>query len=324
MPGTPHEVILLAIREKPELFAEIVRRVRGTEIPGPIEAIDSNVRFAVSLETRPDLVLRTPDAASKWTIVELQNRQDERKCRSWPLAASVLLQREGMGDVVVITASRSVAAWAKRAAHHRGLQGTSLGLTPVVLLLSDNHASTLLDPVRPELALFAVWACCRGNGPSARRVATRALKLTAKLPAPLRDAQRHAIFAMLSEKLLTEMAMDISKIPETKASRALWRVLEKRGQEREVQGEARGLLALLAARGLSPTKEERASIAALADLTALDRCIQTAATATSVAEVLASAGVSRRRVARSGTPKPRTSKPKSRRGNGRVNGRSAH
>jgi hypothetical protein len=97
---------------------------------------------------------------------------------------SVLLQRDGMGDVVVITASRSVAAWAKGAAHHRGERGTSLGLTPVVLLLSKDRAAALLDPARPELAIFAVWAGCRGHGPTARGVAKRALELTEALPAP--------------------------------------------------------------------------------------------------------------------------------------------
>ena len=211
MPGTPHEVVLLAIRENPELFAEVLRRVVGTDMPGPIEVIDSNVRFAASLETRPDLVLRTPNATSKWTTIELQNRKDESKCRSWPLAVSVLLQRDGMGDVVVITASRSVAAWAKGAAHHRGEQGTSLGLTPVILLLSKDHASALLDPRRPELAIFAVWAGCRGHGPSAHGVAKRALELTEALPAPLREGQARAILAMLSRQLLAslkEMAMD--------------------------------------------------------------------------------------------------------------------
>ena len=44
MPGTPHEVVLLAIRENPELFAELLRRVVGTDMPGPIEVMDSNVR----------------------------------------------------------------------------------------------------------------------------------------------------------------------------------------------------------------------------------------------------------------------------------------
>jgi len=205
MPGTPHEVVLLAIRENPELFAEVLRRVVGTDMPGPIEVMDSNVRFAASLETRPDLVLRTPNATSKWIIIELQNRKDEDKCRSWPLAVSVLLQRDGMGDVVVITSSRSVAAWAKAAAHHRGERGTSLGLTPVILLLSKAHASALLDPARPELAIFAVWARCRGHGPEARRIATRAIELTEELSAPLREAQTRAILAILSQRLVASL-----------------------------------------------------------------------------------------------------------------------
>ena len=326
MPGTPHEVVLLAIREHPEIFAEVLRRVVGTDMPGPIEVMDSNVRFAASLETRPDLVLRTPNATSKWTIIELQNRKDESKCRSWPLAVSVLLQRDGMGDIVVITASRSVAAWAKQAAHHRGERGTSLGLTPVILLLSSDHAAALLDPARPELAIFAVWARCRGHGDEARRVATRAIELTEELPAALREAQTRAILAMLSEPLLAslkEMAMDVDKVPETKASRAFRLFFEQRGEARgkaqgEVQGKAQGkreaLLAVLAARGLSPTPEERTSIAALTDLAMLDRCIQTAVTAASVGAVLTGAATSaRRRAAPGRAHKPRSVKNRSRR-----------
>jgi hypothetical protein len=291
----------------------------GTDLPGPIEVIDSNVRFAASLETRPDLVLRTPNATSKWTIIELQNRKDDSKCRSWPLAVSVLLQRDGMGDVVVITASRSVAAWAKRAAHHRGEQGTSLGLTPVVLLLSKDQVAMLLDPTRPELAIFAVWAGCRGHGPSARDVAKRALTLAEALPAALQEGQTRAIMAMLSHQLvasLKEMAMDVDKIPETKASRAFRVFFEKRGEKRgATQGRREVLLNVLATRGLSPTKDERASIAALTDVAVLDRCIEAAVTAASVDVVLACAGVPHRpRTAPARAPRRRViKKPSSRR-----------
>jgi hypothetical protein len=331
MPGIPHEVVLLAIRENPELFAEVLRRVAGAEMPGPIEVIDSNVRFAASLETRPDLVIRTPSATSRWTIIELQNRRDDSKCRSWPLAASVLLQRDGMGDVVVITASRSVAAWARRAAHHSGERGTSLGLTPVILFLSKDQVEALLDPARPELAIFAVWARCRGHGLEARRVATRALELTARLPAPLQDAQSRAILAMLSQRLMAsfkEMTMDADKVPETKASRAFRLWFEQRGEARgeargKAEGEARGkvegkreaLLAVLAARGFSPTREERTSIAALSDPAVLDHCIQAAVTTASVGAVLAIHGTPRRhrRAAPARARKPRAVKHPSRR-----------
>jgi hypothetical protein len=115
----------------------------------------------------------------------------------------------------------------------------------------------------------------------------------------LREGQARAILAMLSRQLLAslkEMAMDVDKVPETKASRAFRRFFEKRG---EAQGKANGrresLLRVLAARGLSPTKEERASIAALTDVAVLDRCVQAAVTAASVGAVLAGAGTSHRR-----------------------------
>jgi hypothetical protein len=118
------------------------------------------------------------------------------------------------------------------------------------------------------------------------------------MPAPLQEAQARAILAMLSQQLLVslkEMAMDVDKVPETKASRAFRVFFEKRG---EAQGEANGrresLLRVLVARGLSPTKEERATIAALTDVAVLDRCVQAAVTAASVGAVFAGAETSHR------------------------------
>ena len=82
--------------------------------------------------------------------------------------------------------------------------------------------------------------------------------------------------------------MDVDKIPETKASRALRQLFAARAKRDAV-------LAVLATRGFSPTEKERASIAALTDLAVLDRCIQAAVTAPSVGAVLAGTGPSHRR-----------------------------
>lgn len=159
MAGAPHDILLLALKEKPELLG--------------------------------------PDPS--WILVELQNRKDERKARTWHLATSVLLQRHRMGDLVVITASRAVARWAADVAEHRGDLGTRKGLTPVVLYLSRKELKRLLDPATPELALFAVWARCRGAGPEAKQVARRALEVTEALPPQLQEAQTRAILAMLGK-----------------------------------------------------------------------------------------------------------------------------
>lgn len=79
MAGAPHDILVLALKEKPELLSELLRRVRGAGLPGPVVPVDSSVRFAVSLETYPDLVLATPGLDSTWFMVEVQNRKDERE-----------------------------------------------------------------------------------------------------------------------------------------------------------------------------------------------------------------------------------------------------
>ena len=113
MAGVPHDVLILALKEKPELLAELLQRVAGVTSPGPLAVTDSVVRFTVSLETYPDLVFATEGPEPSWVIVELQNRPDETKGKTWHLATSVLLQNGVMGDLVVITASRAVARWAR-------------------------------------------------------------------------------------------------------------------------------------------------------------------------------------------------------------------
>ena len=119
MPGTPHEVLLMALQEQPSLLAELLRHAAGVPLQGPLEVLDATTRFARSIEVRPDLLVRGPH--QRWILFELQNAVDEKKRQSWPLAASVLCIREkGMGEVVVLTASRRVAAWAKRVGHQRG------------------------------------------------------------------------------------------------------------------------------------------------------------------------------------------------------------
>lgn len=302
MAGVPHDLVVLALRDRPELLSCLLERVAGARLSGRLEVVDSAVRFAASLETRPDLLFSLPSSGSDpspWLMVEVQNRKDEQKGRSWHLSTSVLLQQGGMGDLVVVTSSRSVARWASRVAHHRGVLGTRKRLSPVVLHLSKDHLASLLDPAAPELALFAVWARCRGAGPEAKRVALRALEVSESLPEGLREAQVRAILAMLGERLLRvlkETIMDVTQIPETKASRAFRLFYEERGRamllakrsaDAFAEGQRGALLAVLAARGLAVTEAERSRIEAISDPAALDEHIRRAATARTVAEVLA-------------------------------------
>jgi hypothetical protein len=103
----------------------------------------------------------------------------------------VLLDQMGaLGDVIVITAKRAVAKWARTVAHVATPLGTRLELTPVVLYVSPEMSERLLSEAHPELAVIAVWAIVGRHGPAAQRVVKRALEVTRTLPAQLRQVQR--------------------------------------------------------------------------------------------------------------------------------------
>jgi hypothetical protein len=324
VPGTPHEVLIVALREQPALLDALVSTLTGVHLPRGLKPADSTARFIKPAELRLDLVLR--DGRRRWAIVEIQRGIDPQKRRRWPLAASLLFDQTGsLGDVIVITARRAVARWAARVAHVRTPLGTVLQLKPVVLYLGARDGKALLDERHPELALFAAWAMQHRHGPKARAVVERAFELTDRLPRPLRGAQQRAILLVLSERmlaLLREASMNPDKFPETPAVRKLRLFLEAQGRKKgqaegEAKGEAKGriegeakgraegrqdaLLTLLQARGIPASQQDATRIRACSDAATLGRWIERAATASSVREVLGpkpAATAARRRPAR--------------------------
>jgi len=211
-----------------------------------------------------------------------------------------------MGDLVVITASPGVARWAEKVAHERGSAGTTSHLTPVVLLLDGRRARELLDPERPELALCAAWAMKARHGRAAIRVVERAFELSENLPPSLRDAQRRAIFTVLSDRMrsrLREATMHPDRVPETPESRELRLLLESNGEKRGLaQGKTEGLAEgrteglaegkrdtlrmILTERGLALTAAQRRRIDGSSDIPQLDAWLKRALTADTTAEVL--------------------------------------
>ncbi len=223
-------------------------------------------------------------------IVEVQNGLDDTKGRRWLLAASVLHDQTGsLGDIIVITARRHVAAWALTVALVESEAGTKLALTPVVLYLGPKEAEKLIDPQRPELAFFAAWAMQHRYGPKARGVMKRVVDVTKKLPEPLQNAQLNAILAVLSRRMkasLKEAVMDPVKFELDPDVRAFKELMEAHGR---AQGRAEALFAILASRNLTPTDDQRAAITACADPATLIAWIVKAGSASTVAEILAAA-----------------------------------
>ena len=177
-PSTVHESVLLWLRDDPSRLGallEVTGRVRWS---ASLVVEDSALRSALPVEVTPDLVLREAAAADagKWVLVEVQRRPDEAKARRWPLAMAVMGDRYGLdGELVVITASRAVANWARRAAVHRSGE-TRWGVRPTVLHLGPAEAEMILLRGAPEMAVFAAWVMQRRRGRRAAELARRALE----------------------------------------------------------------------------------------------------------------------------------------------------
>ena len=290
MPSVAHELAVLALGEDPALLALLIEKLTGIHLAAPLTREDAAVRFARAIEVRPDLLFAVAGGGS--LAVEVQGDEDDDKGRRWNVLMAVLRDGSGvMGDLAVVTWSPRVARWALRAAHARGPLGTTTTLTPIVILLSGEVIDALLDEDHPELAFFAAWAMQHRHGRRARLVVRRALAVTDRLAPALREAQRRAIFSVLSERMiafLEETTMDVSKIPETPRVRAVREQYEAFIARSEARGQlgakVEALLAVLAARGLAPSEADRDRVLACTDAETLDRWITRAATAISAAE----------------------------------------
>ena len=297
MPSPSHEVPIELLRKHPELLAALLEKLAGAAPKGRLEADDATLRFAKPAEVRPDLVFRCEHPP--WVLLEVQIGMDAEKSRRWLLAAAIQLnETRVMGEVVVLTTSRRVAAWAARVGQAEGAFGTRLALNPLVLLIAGKSIDAMLSADHPELAFFAVWAVRGRHGPRAKHVLREALRLTDTLPEALQPGAARAIFAVLREPLAAyfrEILMNPENLPETRAARRIRVSFEKVGREQGlVEGKREGLaegkrgtlLHLLAARGLVVSEPQCVKIRACTDPAQLDAWIVRAATASTAGEAL--------------------------------------
>jgi len=238
-PSPLHATLVSALARRPERIEAMARALLGRTL-GPLAVADSTLHRRSSDEVRPDLVFRT-GAGSGWLAVEVKLGIDEAKARRWPMAMSLLRDQKGaMGDLLVLTPSRSVARWARAVADGEGPLGTVMSLRPVVLCAAE-HLERLLDPRSPSLALLAAFAVAHRRGPRALDVVVRALACTQELPVALRREQMHAILTLLGHDLsrLLRTAMNTA---EGHSIRTWVDELEEKGFERGIEkGIERGI-----------------------------------------------------------------------------------
>lgn len=274
MPGSAHEILVMALRERPALLGLLWERVGEhvgvRAVTEPLGVVDSTVRFADVKEVRPDVLYTSNEVP--WLVLEVQHEVDEAKRRRWPLLASVLLdEHKQMGELVVLTASRRVAHWAGASIQWTGPRGTRLAMWPLVLWISPALVDDLLtEEAPPELALVAAWALRTQSGPRARARMERVIRRTGCLSEPLRSEQARAILHVINDQLLEHVrAMDLRHIPESEPFQRFKRVLQ-------AEGKRDALLQYLDARGVTLTPAQRTQVESCTDPERLARWLAAA------------------------------------------------
>jgi hypothetical protein len=286
MPSVAHEVLVQVLHED-GVLAEVLRRTHGLKV-GVVVPSDPNLSKVKPTEWHGDafFVGGDPQSPERWLILEAQTSVDKEKLRTIPLSLELARDRyRGVpGDVVLVTAGAQVARWFDRHPFsYEGPLGTKRTLSVIRVNLTRVPVAKLLDARRPSLALLAVAAHAKGARPKARRVASRALEVARKSRGAVASGMVDAILQLVDAKLRREL----EEVMEREGYRTDWL------QEAYLKGEAgearRALVRVLTKRGFKLTTKIEARIGAEKDLLRLERWLDAAITATSLAKVFTDA-----------------------------------
>ena len=328
MPSRRHEALVEILRAAPRLVPALACRALGLLPPRRATVADAGFSQLVPPQRSADLVVTAgPGAPWRGLVVEVQLARVARKRLVWPLYAAALRARLG-GPVllVVVAPDPRVAAWARQPIE---LGQPDSAFVPVVI---GPEAIPRITSVReaarhPGLAMLSVFA--HGNERGGERVAFALERAARRLDARRTVRYSDLIMAALAKatRRKLEALMQSSGYPYSDYYRKHYVRGLKQGEARgkaqgeargKAQGEARGkaesVLAFLQARGLRVPAADRSRLLGCDDQATLDAWIAAAATATSVAEVLAAkprrrratAPRLRRRARSAGARTPRT------------------
>ncbi len=284
MPSATHEGILAVLRANPGVLELLLARL-GVQLPAhdKLTVVSENHGQVQPIELRSDGTIRLDSGGvAVLTIVpEVQLSIDPQKLLAWPsYMVSARHQYGCPALVVVITLSRRVADWARQPIDFGFGSGA---WAPVVL--GPGEIPEILDiaeaAARPELAVLS--AIAHGQDGDHQRAATIALAAIKGGAASLMPEQQK----MYNNVIRMALSVGARKVFEMiAASPDLMERLEKEWREtmrsdERIWAKAEDLLAVLQARGLSLSDEQRKIVDFAEDEATLDRWIRLAATVSS-------------------------------------------
>jgi hypothetical protein len=282
MPSMAHDVLVHLFKNRPSLGPELLTEALGVALPSYTEArlISIDLTTVRPAQYLADVVVLLLDGdVPTWVlIVEVQLGIDPRKRFTWPeYTTGVRAERGCPAGLLVVAPDPDVAAWCEEPID---IGTPGFVLTPPVL--GRRAVPIVTDPGeaarRPELAVLSAMA--HGDGAQGAAIAAAVLPVVAQLGDErarfygdivlnsLNQAARLALEAMMKGY---EYQSDFAK---------------KYVAQGEARGEARALLAALRVRGIPVPDVARERILAEKDPERLERWVERAVVASSLAEVL--------------------------------------
>lgn len=284
MPSLTHEELVELFRSDPLLAVEVVRDACGVPLPtfDRVDVKPGDIVELIPISYRADVVvLLLRDKPVYALIVEVQLDRDSDKRLSWPLYVAAARARYRCPACLLVYApDASIAAWCAKPID-LGQPGSLF----LPLVRGPEVIPHITDPEEaaqhPFRAVFS--AIAHGHTADGEAIGRAALEGVASFPEDERATWEEVILSSLDEAIrkALEAWMRLQGYPEKS------RFYQQGKADGEARGEARALLTLLEARGLSVSTEARERILACADLNVLDGWIRRAVTIASVDELFA-------------------------------------
>lgn len=282
MPSMAHEILVDLFKNRPPLAAEILSEVLGVSIPNYTEArlASTDLTEIQPAEYRADIVvlLLVGDTPVRVIVIEVQLAVDSRKRLSWPAYVTVSRAIHACpADLLVVAPDPSVAGWCEEPVEI-GVPG--FVLRPPVLRRSNVPVVTELEEAlrRPELGVLS--AIAHGDTGQGATIAAAVLPAIREL-----DDERARFYYDLVYNSLNEAARRAMETT-MKGYQYQSDFARKYVAQGHAEGIARSVLTVLRTRGIAVPDAIRERILAEKEPERLERWLEKAMAASSVAAIL--------------------------------------
>jgi hypothetical protein len=297
MPSPRHDTINQLFRERPELAVEILRELKGVNVPdgGPVRLESNDFNDRASRDLRPDTVITigSKDEPVHGIVVEVQQRKSDGKRRQLPrYAATQWLELNCPVTVLCVCPDPDAATWYAEPTHT-----TLAGYVFQAVVLGPRDVPVISDPKeaaeQPELAVMAVMV--HGRDPAVVETFAAALEFVPPDYAPKYTEYAYSMAAPTVQRMLREIMTSTfwpvySPFAREHFGRGEEKGLEKGREEGRAEGRAEeranAILAVLRTRGVDVPEEAQVRIRDCTDQRLLGTWLERAVSATSVGDVL--------------------------------------